>query len=62
MNVRLGKLDFFDVPVSVSSFSFNPRCQMSVLLSAAAELNEDYLEEVTLYALFRQAQQPKKKK
>jgi hypothetical protein len=25
-------------------------------------LNEDYLEEVTLYALFRQAQQPKKKK
>jgi hypothetical protein len=48
--------------LAFSFLSFFPRCQVSALLSAAAELNEDYLEEATLYALFRQAQQPKKKK
>jgi transcriptional regulator with XRE-family HTH domain len=56
---------FFGVPITV----FFPQAQTksresraSALLSAAADLDDDDLEEVALYARFRRSQQRKKKR
>ena len=53
---------FFGVPITAFFPEIQPFSQISALLTAARTLDEDDLEEVTLYALFRRARQTKPKK
>src|SRR5437870_7136151 len=55
---------FFGVPITVFFPQAQPKARQSrasALLSATADLDDDDLEEVALYARFRRAQQRKKK-
>jgi len=51
---------FFGVPITVFFPQVQPKSRMNVLLCATADLDDEDLEEVTLYALFRKAQQKKR--
>lgn len=53
---------FFGVPITVFFPQIQPDSRTRSLLSATADLDDDDLEEVELYARFRRAQQRKKKK
>src|SRR5206468_4669334 len=53
---------FFGVPITVFFPQAEPRSRASALLSATADLDDEDLEEVALYARFRRAQRQKKKK
>jgi transcriptional regulator with XRE-family HTH domain len=56
---------FFGVPITAFFPQAQPKSResrASALLSAAADLDDEDLEEVALYARFRRAQQRKKKK
>ena len=55
---RLAK--FFGVPVAVFFPPVQPASRMNALLSATGDLDDDDLEEVTLYAMFRRARRPKR--
>src|SRR5271165_5790559 len=52
---------FFGVPVTVFFPEAKPKLRVNALLSATADLEDRDLEEVTLYALFRRTQRPKRK-
>ena len=54
---RLAK--FFGVPLAFFFPELQPTARMNDLLSATGDLNDDDLEEVTLYALFRKARRAK---
>jgi len=53
---------FFSVPMAAFFPEIQPSSRISALLSATRGLDEEDLEEVTLYALFRRARQPRAKK
>ena len=53
---------FFGVPITTFFPEIQPSSRINALLSATRGLGEEDLEEVTLYALFRRARQPKAKK
>lgn len=53
---------FFGVTVTVFFPQLQPASRMNALLSATGDLNDDDLEEVTLYALFRRTRRPKSKR
>ena len=53
---------FFVVPITVFFPQVAPRSRTRALLSATADLDDENLEEVTLYALFRRTRQRKNKK
>jgi transcriptional regulator with XRE-family HTH domain len=53
---------FFGVPITVFFPHAQPKSRMNALLGATADLDDDDLEEVELYARFRRAQQRKRKK
>jgi transcriptional regulator with XRE-family HTH domain len=46
---------FFGVPISVFFRNIEPASKAQALLSATGDLDEDDLEELTRYALFRKA-------
>ncbi len=52
---------FFGVPVTVFFPQLQPTSRMNALLRATGDLNDDDLEEVTLYALFRRTRRSKSK-
>ena len=52
---------FFGVPVTAFFPQLQPTSRMNALLSATGGLNDDDLEEVTLYALFRRTRRTKSK-
>jgi len=47
---------FFGVPITIFFPQPHPKARTNALLTATAELNDDDLEEVMLYAQFRKAQ------
>ena len=51
---------FFGVPITVFFPQAAPKARTNALLSATADLDDENLEEVTLYAQFRRARQRKK--
>ena len=51
---------FFGVPITVFFPQTEPKSRTNALLSATADLNDENLEEVTLYARFRRARQRRK--
>ena len=53
---------FFGVPITAFFPEIQPSSRISALLTAARGLDEEDIEEVTLYALFRRARQAKPKK
>ena len=53
---------FFGVSISVFFPQAQPKSRATALLSATADLDDEDLEEVALYARFRRAQRRKKKK
>lgn len=53
---------FFGVPVTVFFPPVQPASRMNALLSATGDLEDDELEEVTLYAQFRRTRQRNKKR
>lgn len=53
---------FFGVPITTFFPQEQPKSRTNALLSATADLEEDDLKEVTLYALFRRARRRKKGK
>ena len=53
---------FFGVPITIFFPEPQPKSRTNALLSATADLDDENLEEVTLYALFRRARQRKKKR
>jgi transcriptional regulator with XRE-family HTH domain len=53
---------FFGVPITIFFPQLESTSKTNALVSATADLNDDDLEEVTLYALFRRAQHTKKKR
>ncbi len=53
---------FFGVPVTFFFPQLQPISRMNNLLSATGDLNDDDLEEVTLYALFRKARRAKNRR
>lgn len=53
---------FFGVPITAFFPQPRPMSRMSSLLTATADLDDEDLEELTLYALFRRTRQRKKKK
>lgn len=57
---KLGR--FFGVPITTFFPQAQPAPRTNTLLSATADLDDEDLEELTLYALFRRAQQRKKRK
>jgi len=57
---RLAK--FFAVPVTTFFPQPQSASRMNALISATGDLNDDDLEEVTLYALFRRARRAKRKR
>ena len=52
---------FFGVPISVFFPQAQPKSRATALLSATADLDDEDLEEVALYARFRRAHRRKKK-
>ena len=52
---------FFGVPITVFFPQVEPKSRTNALLSATADLDDENLEEVTLYAQFRRARQRKRK-
>jgi transcriptional regulator with XRE-family HTH domain len=57
---RLAK--FFAVPVAIFFPQPQSASRMNALLTATGDLNDDDLEEVTVYALFRRARRAKRKR
>jgi transcriptional regulator with XRE-family HTH domain len=55
---KLAKL--FGVPITTFFPQAQPRSRANALFSATADMDEEDLEEVTLYALFRRARRRKK--
>jgi len=53
---------FFSVPITSFFPEIQPSSHIDALVRAAHSLDQDDLEEVTLYALFRRARQPKLRK
>ena len=53
---------FFGTPITVFFPQPEPKSRTNALLSATADLDDDNLEEVTLYAQFRRIRQRKKKR
>jgi transcriptional regulator with XRE-family HTH domain len=53
---------FFGTPITVFFPQPEPKSRTNALLSATADLDDDNLEEVTLYAQFRRARQRKKRR
>jgi transcriptional regulator with XRE-family HTH domain len=53
---------FFGVPITIFFPQLGATSKAKALFSATADLDDDDLEEVTLYALFRRAQHSKKKR
>ncbi len=53
---------FFGVPITTFFPEAQPMSRTSTLLTATADLDDEDLEELTLYALFRRARQRKKRK
>jgi transcriptional regulator with XRE-family HTH domain len=53
---------FFGVPVTVFFPQLQPASRMDDLLSATGDLDDDDLEEVTLYALFRRGRRAKSRR
>ena len=53
---------FFGAPITVFFPQPAPKSRTNALLSATADLDDDNLEEVTLYAQFRRTRQQKKKR
>ena len=53
---------FFATPITVFFPQPEPKQRANALLSATADLDDDNLEEVTLYAQFRRTRQRKKKR
>ena len=53
---------FFGVPITVFFPPVEPKSRTNALLSATADLDEENLEEVTLYAQFRRARQRRKER
>ena len=53
---------FFGVPITTFFPQAPPKSRANKVLSATADLDNDDLEEVVLYAQFRKAQQPAKKR
>jgi transcriptional regulator with XRE-family HTH domain len=51
---------FFGVPITVFFPEPAPKARTNALLSATADLDDENLKEVTLYAQFRRARQRKK--
>ncbi len=51
---------FFGVPITVFFPQVAPKARTNSLLSATADLDDENLEEVTLYAQFRRARQRRK--
>ena len=51
---------FFGTPITIFFPQPEPKLRTNALLSATADLDDDNLEEVTLYAQFRRARQRKK--
>ena len=51
---------FFGVPITVFFPQVVPKARTNSLLSATADLDDENLEEVTLYAQFRRARRRKK--
>ena len=52
---------FFGVPVTIFFPQLQPISRMNALLRATGDLNDDDLEEVTLYALFRRTRRSRSK-
>jgi transcriptional regulator with XRE-family HTH domain len=53
---------FFGAPITVFFPHEEPESRTNALLSATADLDDEDLEEVTLYAQFRRTRQRKKKR
>ena len=53
---------FFGAPITAFFPQPEPKSRTNALLSATADLDDDNLEEVTLYAQFRRTRQRKKKR
>jgi transcriptional regulator with XRE-family HTH domain len=53
---------FFGAPITVFFPQAEPKSRTNALLSATADLDDEDLEEVTLYAQFRRTRQLKKKR
>jgi len=53
---------FFSVPITSFIPEIQPSSHIDALVGAAHSLDQDDLEEVTLYALFRRVRQPKLRK
>lgn len=53
---------FFNVPITAFFPAIQASSQINALLTATRGLDDDDLEEVTLYALFRRARRPKSRK
>jgi len=53
---------FFGVPVTLFFPQLQPSSRVNKLLSATGDLNDDDLEEVTLYALFRKTRRGKNRR
>jgi len=53
---------FFGTPITAFFPPLEPKTRTNALLSATADLDDDNLEEVTLYAQFRRTRQRKKKR
>jgi transcriptional regulator with XRE-family HTH domain len=53
---------FFGTPITIFFPQPEPKSRTNALLSATADLDDDNLEEVTLYAQFRRARQRKKRR
>ena len=53
---------FFGVPITAFFPQAQPKSRENAVLSATADLDDDDLEEVMLYAQFRKAQHPVKKR
>jgi transcriptional regulator with XRE-family HTH domain len=53
---------FFRTPITAFFPQAEPKSRTNALLSATADLDDDNLEEVTLYAQFRRTRQRKKKR
>ena len=51
---------FFGTPITIFFPQPEPKSRTNALLSATADLDDDNLEEVTLYAQFRRTRQRKK--
>jgi len=53
---------FFNLPITAFFPPIQASSQINALLTATRGLDDDDLEEVTLYALFRRARRPKSRK